>query len=144
MATPSFRRRESGARESWIWIKNTTPKLPPLDAIRLSAVLEDCTDQLAILGYIMPVSYEGRKDVEDVSVVPGCERVTDGCLQGNRILDAGADLEGLVVDTWLGKRTQLSTSTLWASKPGKWNWRGGSENPVIHRISFSPIHPTIC
>uniref|UniRef100_A0A670ZMZ4 IQ motif containing G n=1 Tax=Pseudonaja textilis TaxID=8673 RepID=A0A670ZMZ4_PSETE len=70
--------------ESWIWIKNTTPKLPPLDAVRLSAVLEDCTDQLAILGYIMPVSYEGRKDVEDVSVVPGCERVTDGCLQGNR------------------------------------------------------------
>ncbi|XP_039225869.1 dynein regulatory complex protein 9 isoform X1 [Crotalus tigris] len=64
MATPSFLRRESV--ESWNWIKNTTPKLPPLDAIRLSAVLEDCTDQLTILGCIMPVSYEGRKDVEDL------------------------------------------------------------------------------
>ncbi|XP_066478710.1 dynein regulatory complex protein 9 [Tiliqua scincoides] len=37
--------------------------LPILDAVRFSAVLEDCTDQLAILGYIMPVSYEGRKDL---------------------------------------------------------------------------------
>ncbi|XP_032081713.1 dynein regulatory complex protein 9 [Thamnophis elegans] len=64
MATHSFMRKESG--DSWSWIKHTTPKLPPLDAIRLSAVLEDCTDQLTILGCIMPVSYEGRKDVENL------------------------------------------------------------------------------
>lgn len=37
--------------------------LPILDAIRFSAVLEDCADQLAILGYIMPVTFEGRKDL---------------------------------------------------------------------------------
>ncbi|XP_061493548.1 dynein regulatory complex protein 9 isoform X1 [Rhineura floridana] len=47
--------------------KPKPPKLLPLDAVRFSAVLEDCIDQLAILGYIMPVSYEGRKDVSDLN-----------------------------------------------------------------------------
>ncbi|XP_007435866.1 dynein regulatory complex protein 9 [Python bivittatus] len=64
MATPSFLRLSVG--ESSSWIKNTSPKLLPLDTIRLSALLEDCTDQLTILGYIMPASYEGRKDVGDL------------------------------------------------------------------------------
>ncbi|XP_069068953.1 dynein regulatory complex protein 9 isoform X2 [Pleurodeles waltl] len=36
--------------------------LPPLDVLRISTVLEDTLDQLAILGYIMPVSYQGRPD----------------------------------------------------------------------------------
>ncbi|XP_033006778.1 dynein regulatory complex protein 9 isoform X2 [Lacerta agilis] len=44
-----------------------TPRLLPLDAVRFSALLEDCVDQLAILGFIMPVSYEGRKDVSDLN-----------------------------------------------------------------------------
>ncbi|XP_028587759.2 dynein regulatory complex protein 9 isoform X3 [Podarcis muralis] len=44
-----------------------TPRLLPLDAVRFSALLEDCIDQLAILGFIMPVSYEGRKDVSDIN-----------------------------------------------------------------------------
>ncbi|XP_070609928.1 dynein regulatory complex protein 9 isoform X1 [Erythrolamprus reginae] len=63
---PDFLWKIYKARHTWSWIKKTTPKLPPLDAIRISAILEDCTDQLAILGYIMPVTYEGRKDVEDL------------------------------------------------------------------------------
>ncbi|XP_042313335.1 dynein regulatory complex protein 9 isoform X2 [Sceloporus undulatus] len=42
------------------------PELSILDAIRQSAPLEDCTDQLTILGCIMPVSYEGRKDISDL------------------------------------------------------------------------------
>uniref|UniRef100_A0A8D0L8M3 Dynein regulatory complex protein 9 n=1 Tax=Sphenodon punctatus TaxID=8508 RepID=A0A8D0L8M3_SPHPU len=41
--------------------------LSPLDAVRTSAVLEDCLDQLSILGYIMPVSYKGMTDVSGVS-----------------------------------------------------------------------------
>uniref|UniRef100_A0A8D2IYU9 IQ motif containing G n=1 Tax=Varanus komodoensis TaxID=61221 RepID=A0A8D2IYU9_VARKO len=53
------------AAVSWRPLKPA--KLTPLDAVRLSALLEDCTDQLTILGYIMPVSYEGRKDVSNVS-----------------------------------------------------------------------------
>uniref|UniRef100_A0A8C2TNP0 IQ motif containing G n=1 Tax=Coturnix japonica TaxID=93934 RepID=A0A8C2TNP0_COTJA len=35
-------------------------KLPRLEALLLTAVLENCIDQLAILGYIMPVSQEGK------------------------------------------------------------------------------------
>ncbi|XP_044312152.1 dynein regulatory complex protein 9 [Varanus komodoensis] len=51
-------------REAQVQLKPA--KLTPLDAVRLSALLEDCTDQLTILGYIMPVSYEGRKDVSNL------------------------------------------------------------------------------
>ncbi|KAJ6655517.1 hypothetical protein lerEdw1_005095 [Lerista edwardsae] len=47
--------------------------LPLLDAVRFSAVLEDCTDQLAILGYIMPVSFEGRKDLFNLE----CQEIKD-------------------------------------------------------------------
>ena len=41
-------------------------KLLTLDAIYVSSVLEDCVDQLAILGKIMPSSLEGRPDAEQV------------------------------------------------------------------------------
>ncbi|XP_044108067.1 dynein regulatory complex protein 9 isoform X2 [Neovison vison] len=34
-----------------------------LDVLRISAVLEDTTDQLSILNYIMPVQYEGRQSI---------------------------------------------------------------------------------
>ena len=40
--------------------------LSNLDAIHISAVLEDCGDQLAILGHIMPSSLEGRSDASQV------------------------------------------------------------------------------
>lgn len=41
-------------------------KLLTLDAIYVSSVLEDCVDQLAILGKIMPSSLEGRPDAEQI------------------------------------------------------------------------------
>lgn len=40
--------------------------LSNLDSIHISAVLEDCADQLAILGHIMPSSLEGRLDSNQV------------------------------------------------------------------------------
>ncbi|KAK3744771.1 hypothetical protein QZH41_013308, partial [Actinostola sp. cb2023] len=40
--------------------------LSNLDAIHISAVLEDCGDQLAILGHIMPSSLEGRSDASQI------------------------------------------------------------------------------
>ncbi|XP_043926637.1 dynein regulatory complex protein 9 isoform X3 [Protopterus annectens] len=40
--------------------------LQPLDVLRVSTVLEDYLDQLAILGCIMPASYEGRPDAGDI------------------------------------------------------------------------------
>ena len=41
-------------------------KLLTLDAIYVSSVLEDCVDQLTILGKIMPSSLEGRPDAEQI------------------------------------------------------------------------------
>lgn len=40
--------------------------LSSLDAVHISAVLEDCVDQLAILGHIMPPSLEGRSDAAQI------------------------------------------------------------------------------
>lgn len=41
-------------------------KLTRLEALLLSAVLENCADQLTILGYIMPFSHEGKTDTSHV------------------------------------------------------------------------------
>ncbi|NWR62370.1 DRC9 protein, partial [Bucorvus abyssinicus] len=38
-------------------------KFSHLEALLFTAVLENCVDQLSILGYIMPVSYEGKTDI---------------------------------------------------------------------------------
>ncbi|NXC01857.1 DRC9 protein, partial [Orthonyx spaldingii] len=38
-------------------------KITHLEALMFSAVLENCVDQLAILGYIMPVPLEGKTDL---------------------------------------------------------------------------------
>jgi len=40
--------------------------LSSLDAIHISAVLEDCVDQLAILGHIMPPTLEGKPDAAQI------------------------------------------------------------------------------
>ncbi|CAH3192332.1 unnamed protein product [Porites evermanni] len=40
--------------------------LSSLDAVHISAVLEDCVDQLAILGHIMPNSLEGRPEAAQI------------------------------------------------------------------------------
>jgi len=39
------------------------------EAIHISTVLEDCIDQLVILGHIMPVPYQKRPDAEQVCVL---------------------------------------------------------------------------
>lgn len=41
--------------------------LSNLDSIHISAVLEDCADQIVILGHIMPSSLEGRPDASQVA-----------------------------------------------------------------------------
>ncbi|NXN37812.1 DRC9 protein, partial [Rhinoptilus africanus] len=38
-------------------------KFTHLEALLFAAVLENCVDQLSVLGYIMPVPYEGKTDV---------------------------------------------------------------------------------
>ena len=42
--------------------------LSGIEAIHMATVLEDCVDQLSILGRIMPVSYEERPDKQEVSM----------------------------------------------------------------------------
>lgn len=37
-----------------------------IEAIHVATVLEDCVDQLAVLGRIMPVSYEERQDSDEI------------------------------------------------------------------------------
>ncbi|NXS30182.1 DRC9 protein, partial [Pomatostomus ruficeps] len=41
-------------------------KITHLEALMFSAVLENCVDQLAILGYIIPVPYEGKTELSHV------------------------------------------------------------------------------
>ncbi|XP_064418395.1 dynein regulatory complex protein 9 [Latimeria chalumnae] len=40
--------------------------LPAMDVLRITTVLEECWDQLCILGYIMPISYQGKSDAENI------------------------------------------------------------------------------
>ncbi|XP_032725320.1 dynein regulatory complex protein 9 isoform X1 [Lontra canadensis] len=44
-------------------IQEIIEPLSILDVLRISAVLEDTTDQLSILNYIMPFQYEGRQSI---------------------------------------------------------------------------------
>lgn len=37
------------------------------DAIHIATVLEDCVDQLSVLGKIMPSSFDGRPEAYSVS-----------------------------------------------------------------------------
>ncbi|XP_025926751.1 dynein regulatory complex protein 9 isoform X4 [Apteryx rowi] len=41
-------------------------KFTHLEALLFTAVLENCVDQLSILGYITPVPYEGRADISHI------------------------------------------------------------------------------
>ena len=40
--------------------------LSNVDTIHISAVLEDCVDQLAILGHIMPPSLQGKQEAAQI------------------------------------------------------------------------------
>ncbi|OXB75661.1 UNVERIFIED_CONTAM: hypothetical protein H355_001305 [Colinus virginianus] len=42
-------------------------KFTRLEALLFTSVLENCIDQLAILGYIMPISHEGKTDISHTS-----------------------------------------------------------------------------
>lgn len=58
---PGVIEEEETAKETDIEIiPELIEPLSILDVLRISAVLEDTTDQLSILNYIMPVQYERR------------------------------------------------------------------------------------
>ncbi|KAL4679190.1 hypothetical protein H8959_008840 [Pygathrix nigripes] len=58
-------------------ILETREPLSLPDVLRISAVLEDTTDQLSILKYIMPVQYEGRQNI--------CMKSRDMNLEGKNL-----------------------------------------------------------
>lgn len=59
---PSVVEEEETAKETDTdTIPEVIEPLSILDMLRISAVLEDTTDQLSILNYIMPVQYERRQ-----------------------------------------------------------------------------------
>ncbi len=43
--------------------------LSGVEAIHVATVLEDCVDQLAILGRIMPCTFEEQPEADDVSYI---------------------------------------------------------------------------
>ncbi|XP_077987689.1 dynein regulatory complex protein 9-like [Glandiceps talaboti] len=71
------------------------PRLKSIDSILISTVLEDCADQLSVLGGIMPSTYEGRPDAGEV--------VGD---EINKIIDSQKQLESKY-ETLIGKRNEL-------------------------------------
>ena len=42
-------------------------RLSRVELLRLCTVLQDCVDQLAVLGHVMPDTYKGRPDADLVS-----------------------------------------------------------------------------
>ncbi|XP_045706904.1 dynein regulatory complex protein 9 isoform X1 [Phyllostomus hastatus] len=67
---PSVVEEEETAKEADIdTIPEVIEPLSILDMLRISAVLEDTTDQLSILNYIMPVQYERRQSTLMLEIV---------------------------------------------------------------------------
>ena len=65
----SVEEKEETDKEAVIEISPEIMKpLSILDVLRISAVLEDTTDQLSILNYIMPVQYEKRQSISMVYI----------------------------------------------------------------------------
>ncbi|XP_075717965.1 dynein regulatory complex protein 9 isoform X1 [Rhinoderma darwinii] len=54
--------------------------LPVMEVLRVCTVLEDSLDQLSVLGYIMPVSYQGRNNIvgSEISQILKTQRQMEG------------------------------------------------------------------
>ena len=51
-----------------LFVTEMTNALNAVEAVHAATVLEDCVDQLAILGRIMPVAYHGRPNATQVCI----------------------------------------------------------------------------
>jgi len=72
MATPESRsnhRSQNSIRASGSKKSAALATLKAYESVCIASVLEDCADQLAILGAIMPGSYEARKDAKQVTTI---------------------------------------------------------------------------
>ncbi|XP_063193837.1 dynein regulatory complex protein 9 [Chroicocephalus ridibundus] len=79
-------------------------KFTHLEALLFAAVLENCVDQLSILGYIMPVPYEGKTDVshtgsQEIKEMIETEKELD--INYQELMSARQGSEGTVTSTSL-------------------------------------------
>uniref|UniRef100_A0A8B9FNK8 Uncharacterized protein n=1 Tax=Amazona collaria TaxID=241587 RepID=A0A8B9FNK8_9PSIT len=96
-------------------LKNTETremeKLTHLEALMFTAVLETCVDQLSILGYIMPVSYEGQTDLEIVEAVKELDsNYQESAKQGSRETVTSMSLKSTEHKQQLGKIEELKST----------------------------------
>ncbi|NXF04778.1 DRC9 protein, partial [Smithornis capensis] len=96
-------------------------KLTHLEALLFTAVLENCVDQLTILGYVMPVSQEGETDLSHTGIQEMKEMMeTQKELDINypELVSAKQESGETVTSTAL-KNTEDQTSTHYLSKRDK-------------------------
>ncbi|KAM3931808.1 dynein regulatory complex protein 9 [Leptodactylus fuscus] len=67
--------------------------LPVMEVLRVCTVLEDSLDQLSVLGYIMPVSYQGRNNIigSEISKILKDQRQMEGNFE--ELIAARADIQ---------------------------------------------------
>ncbi|KFQ56168.1 IQ domain-containing protein G, partial [Nestor notabilis] len=95
-------------------------KLTHLEALLFTAVLENCVDQLSILGYIMPVSCEGKTDlshagIQEVKEIVEAQKELDSyyqesAKQGSRETVTSMSLKSIEHKQQLGKTEELKST----------------------------------
>ena len=73
-----------------------TNMLSGVEAIHVATVLEDCVDQLAILGRIMPVSYEEKPDADEVRLT--CCKIAKTETQGIAVDKEYSSIQTFIVE----------------------------------------------
>ncbi|XP_065530412.1 dynein regulatory complex protein 9 isoform X2 [Lathamus discolor] len=95
-------------------------KLTHLEALLFTAVLETCVDQLSILGYIMPISYEGQTDlghsgIQEMEEIAEALKELDSnyeesAKQGSRETVTSMSLKSIEHKQQLGKTEELKST----------------------------------
>ncbi|XP_015272118.1 PREDICTED: IQ domain-containing protein G, partial [Gekko japonicus] len=93
-----------------VLLKRKGPPLSPVDVVRIYAVLEDCIDQLAILGHIMPISHEAKRDTfsidgEHINEILSSQKDLGAKYQ--QLMDSRAESQAKI-PVELGKISELS------------------------------------
>ncbi|XP_062485010.1 dynein regulatory complex protein 9 isoform X3 [Pezoporus occidentalis] len=105
-------------------------KLTHLEALLFTDVLETCVDQLSILGYIMPVSYEGQKTDLGHSGIQEMKEIVEALKeldsnyqesanQGSRETITSMSLKSIEHKQQLGKTEELKSTHLLSNRAVK-------------------------
>ncbi|NXY76431.1 DRC9 protein, partial [Glareola pratincola] len=101
-------------------------KFTHLEALLFAAVLENCVDQLSILGYIMPVPYEGKTDVSHT-----------GSQEIKEIIETGKDIDINYQELMSARQGSEETVTSMSLKSIQHKQQLGKTEDLksIHRLS---------